>query len=332
MKKNLFALFLFVLSVYSLGAQTVSYSGVVRFNGRLSSEITKADEIVGYYNYFMVEKADKKNNIYQVNITDNNLTTVSKFEITRAKNSYLFEVSFNGEVFTFVYYNYSTKAKEVSLEFVMFDKNGKEQGSFKATDLSKGQLAQLNMQIQQPEVSSNNCYALSTKGSVLTYSIDVGKKNGFAIVSIDNSGNKLWEYRTKEGSEMHEFADILGASSKYVLVSKSAKKTALTREMEMELMVLDANTGDEVFSEKLTGKTGTQYNLLNVFIDEERNEFVLMGEIFKPEDTPLKDPSSGLYIEVLAADGSLKSMNKYLWAKEIAKVKKQKMTEEQKEN
>jgi hypothetical protein len=330
MNKNLltlaFSLFLFQCAF----AQSVTYNNVMRFNGRGNNEITKNDELVGYYSFFFVEKADKKNNIFEVNITDNSLNTVSKFEVVRDKKSFLFEVTFNGEVFTFVFYNY--KGKESNLEFLMYDKSGKNTGSFVASDLSKWQFDQLNMQIQQPEVSSNNCFALPNKGAVLTYSIDVGKKNGFAVVGVDNTGKKFWEYRTKENAEMHEFADILAATSKYVVVSKSAKKNVLTRDMESELLVLDATNGEELFSEKLSGNTGTQYNLLNVFIDEERDEFILFGELFKPEDKPLKDPSSGLYIEVLARDGSLKSMNKYLWAKEINKVKKQKMTEEQKEN
>lgn len=328
--KHFSSIFFLMLLMVSATAQTIEYEGVRKFNGRGVGEITKNDELVGYYTFFEVEKVDKKNVIYQVDIADNNLNKVSTFEIKRDKMSRLFEVAFNGENFLLTFF--APKGKKSVLEYLVYSKNGEELGSYIAEDLSKWQTQQMSMQLQQEEVASMASFSAGSQGFIVTHSIDVGKKNGYVVIALSNSAEVLWKHATKEGNPEHELGDIVMVTPKYIAVNRNYKKSVLSGDNKLGIVAIDTKTGDELFDFDLASKGAISYNMQNCFIDDSKDQFLLIGEMYKEGDKVGKDPSTGLFIRVLDKEGSEVTTNKYLWAKDIAKVKKQKMSEEQKEN
>lgn len=324
MKKHfLLSLCLLFLAIAG-SAQSLEYTGVKRVYGRSIGEIYDNDQLKGYYTFYMVEKADKKNTIYHVDIADNNLTKTGSFEVLREKNSILLEMTFNGEFFLFTFY---TKKK---LEYVVYDVNGKEQGSLWTEKLSMYEKARVQSMINNPEEESISSYSNGSRGFVHINTVK-NDNQGYVVEALDNTAKVDWTYGSKKTSKLHEFADVLTISDDYIGILVGRKKSMMSSKVDFSLIVLDAKTGEEVFEDGLTEKN-IQLSLLNCFFDKERNSIILIGETYKPEDTPLKDQSTGLFIEELNFDGSLKSMNKYLWTKELAKAKKSGMTASQKES
>lgn len=324
MKKHfLFSLCLFLMAFASV-AQSLEYSGVKRVYGRSTGEIYDNDQLKGYYTFYMVEKADKKNTIYQVDIADNNLTKTGSFEVVREKNSILLEMTFNGEYFLFTFY---TKKK---IEYVVYDIQGKEQGSLWTEKLSMYEKARVQSMINNPEEESISSYSNGKEGFVHINTVK-NDNQGYVVEALDNQAKVGWTYGSKKTSKMHEFADVLTISDEYIAIVVGRKKSMMTAKVDFSLIVLNAKTGEEMFEDDLTEKS-IQLSLLNCFFDKERSAVVLVGETYKLEDSPMKDQSTGLFVEELNFDGTQKSMSKYLWTKELAKAKKAGMSPEQKES
>ncbi len=324
MKKHFLFSLCLVLMAFASVAQSLEYSGVKRVYGRSTGEIYDNDQLKGYYTFYMVEKADKKNTIYQVDIADNNLTKTGSFEVVREKNSILLEMTFNGEYFLFTFF---TKKK---IEYVVYDVQGKELGSKWTEKLSMFEKARVQSMISNPEEESISSYSNGKEGFIHINTVK-NDNQGYVVEALDNTAKVSWTYGSKKTSKLHEFADVLTVSDDYIAILVGRKKSMMTNKVDFSLIVLNAKTGDEMFEDDLTDKT-IQLSLLNCFFDKDRNAVVLVGETYKTEDTPMKDQSTGLFVEELNFDGTQKSMSKYLWTKELAKAKKAGMSPEQKES
>lgn len=87
MKKQLIIAILFLCTAIAGLAQTVEFSNIRRMQGRGLGQIVSNDELSGYFAFYEVEKEDKKNRVYHVDLTDVNLNKAGGFDIIRPKNT-----------------------------------------------------------------------------------------------------------------------------------------------------------------------------------------------------------------------------------------------------
>src|SRR5205085_85792 len=72
--------------------------------------------------FYKVDKADRKNNNYEVKIYDNNFNDVNNFEIVKPVNYTMQEATYNGEAFCFVFLD----SKEKRQNLISYDNQGKQ--------------------------------------------------------------------------------------------------------------------------------------------------------------------------------------------------------------
>jgi hypothetical protein len=287
--------------------------------------MNKNNEVQGYYLYYQVDKKDKKNNVYAVEIFDNGMNKTGAFEVTKDKKWILYEISFNGERFMFSYY------ANRSIEYDMYDLKGTKVGTLLMTkdELSKYEGMLIEQSLQNPDNENAHCFPLSDAGFVKVNRIDAGKKNGYLVTALDNSLKKIWTFSTKDNSDLNEAADIITANDKIVSLNVGRQKSAFSK-VDYTLVVLDAKTGKELVSDDFSEKSG-KLSMLSCNWDEDTKTILVSGEVYAPDAEPFKDPSVGIFLKQYDTSGKELAMNKYLWEKEIKKVKTAKMTEEQKE-
>ncbi len=326
MKKQLLIALLFICTTIAGFAQTVEFSNIRRMQGRGLGQIISNDELSGYFAFYEVEKEDKKNRVYHIDLTDVNLNKAGGFDIIRPKNTVLIEVTFNGENFMFVFYD-----KKTGLDYVVIDRSGKELGKYNMKELDKWETMRINAILMQPEVETVSSFGIGKAGFVKLSWVD-NKKVGYEIVALDTKGKVLWKNGSPVDSKLLETADILNADENYTLVYVGKKTGAMTKKADFFVKLIDSKTGKTLFENQLQGNAKQDYSMLNAFVETERNSVTVIGELYAPGDEPLKDQSAGLYIQELEMDGSQKNMYSYFWDKEIKKVKNAKMTEEQKDS
>jgi hypothetical protein len=319
-----FTLTLVLLSVLNMSqAQTIEYSNVFKFRSRNSGAILENNSIAGYYNFYAVEKVDKKNMAYWVNFYDNNLNKATEFEITRDKKSYLIETVYNQEAFMMMFYQKKT------LEFVTYDRNGKKLGSKMLEDLPNMELARLNQAASSEDIENTTVFPIGKSGFVRSTFTKDGKY-GYELEAYDNKMGTMWTYASPPKSDMVELCDILYCTDKFIGLSVVKKKSAMSSKVEYYFVMLDAKTGKEFYNIPVEDEKNAKMSLLNCFIDD-NGQAALVGEFYLPNDEVFKDKSQGLYIRTLALDGSDLIIKKCSWARDIANLKKDILTAEEKE-
>src|SRR6187549_43258 len=122
MKKSLFILFLMAASWPFAFAQTLNKTNVTDVKLRNAGSIIQNGQVKGYYNFYNLEKQDRKNNNYLLSVTDENLREINSVNIVRPDTYLLIEGAFNGESFGFLFYD----AREHTLELIAYDRTLKE--------------------------------------------------------------------------------------------------------------------------------------------------------------------------------------------------------------
>jgi hypothetical protein len=124
MMKNALILAVIISSSMATMAQNRIKENVKTVKIRDSGAIIQNGIVKGYFNFLDLEKKDRKNNNYELSITDENLREIGSVTITRPNTYLVVDAVFNGESFGFLFYDISTK----SVELISYDKNLKEGG------------------------------------------------------------------------------------------------------------------------------------------------------------------------------------------------------------
>ncbi len=122
--KNALILAVIISSSMATMAQNRIKENVKTVKIRDSGAIIQNGIVKGYFNFLDLEKKDRKNNNYELSITDENLREIGSVTITRPNTYLVVDAVFNGESFGFLFYDISTK----SVELISYDKNLKEGG------------------------------------------------------------------------------------------------------------------------------------------------------------------------------------------------------------
>jgi hypothetical protein len=122
--KNVLLLVVVMCCCQFVSAQSLSKADVTSVKLRNAGTIIQNGLVKGYYNFYNLDKKDRKNNNYLLSITDENLHEISSVNIVRPNTYLLIEGVYNGDSFGFLFYD----AREKSVELISYDKTLKEAG------------------------------------------------------------------------------------------------------------------------------------------------------------------------------------------------------------
>jgi hypothetical protein len=314
MLKKISVLIFLILSMRLLSAQSLSKPNVGSIKLRNAGAIFQNGIVKGYFNFYNLEKSDRKNNNYQLTITDENLREVNSINITRPSYYLLVDGVFNGESFAFLFYD----AKEKSIELIAYDKTLKESGKqIKKLDnkFANGVYAYM---AQGHEASQAFLKAVPNKG-FLYYGIKDDSKSDFEIELYDNTMKRKWVAYGPDDDYDFENA---GEALQDELYSGSVimkRKNLMSMDLEMDLLVQNISDGKTVFRVPIAT---SKYNisLAEIFFEKDKQQFLIFGEYFDKNEKMLKAQSLGFITIALDMKGKIVSEKVNSWSADIKKL------------
>lgn len=309
--KTLFPVLLLLFSAGMLHAQNKTFEDVLEVRLQDMGPIYQNRQVKGYYLFYNIEKADRKNNNYKLIVLDDNLNKVSEKDMTESKNIQLTEAGYDEQSLFFVFY----ESKERKLEFRRYDTQCKLL-SKKTEELSRRESYIYENPASTGIVGGANLAPIVEKGFV-HYSIQKNDKLGYAIRFFGEEGKKDWAYRSSENSDQIEIPVHLGYSDKLLLSSIMKKKGAMSKDLDFYLQGIDLETGKKVF-EKTMDDSKYAVQLLNAFPDPS-GEIIVTGIYFDKDDKLAKAASKGLFTGKMNDQGQFTSRNYMSWTKDVSK-------------
>lgn len=327
--KKLKLITLLCFSILLLNAQNYDITGVKRINPLSLRTMMDQSEIKGYYAFYPVDKASKKEYIYNLAILDNNLKQAYSVEIKKSDKLRLLESNYNGQGFCFSFVDF----REKKVEYMMLDKTGKTTGSY-TLEVSGSEL-----QMYQASLTNDEAYysgamiAVKDRGFMR---IGYEKKKGMRISLelLDLNGKVKWfaDSGVPEDDKSYESANALYADSKSIITLITTRgKRMSTKGMESNLVFLNAENGEELFKiNQKNEKNQLQYFGANY--DELSSTYFVYGQYFGIDDNITKDDSKGIFIQEYGTDGKLKKETFTTWAGDINGLIVNKMKDDLKSN
>ncbi|MFN8154297.1 MAG: DUF6770 family protein [Bacteroidia bacterium] len=319
--KQLVWLILFVSVSVPAMAQTRDFTNLISYRRSGSGPILENDNLKGYYAFYMYDKADKKNDAYQLQLMDDNLNLVKSIDVLRPRGDYLMETVFNGTCFVSMFYN-----KKNGLDLTSYDKTGKTLGTHQVPDLPKMEERRIAMALtySSDDVANSSIFTLGNKGFV-RQSFAKNEKIGYSLEAYDNNMKVTWTFGSDPQSELLEMCDVIYSSENYIVISVTRKKSLMTRNMDSFIIMLDAKTGKSVFEKAM--KDNNEWSVLNVFIDEEKSTLYYFGEYYPVGEEVMKSKSEGVVMMTLDVTGKEILKKKYSWVKDLNTILKTDLNE-----
>ena len=310
------SLLFIVFLAFNAGAQNVNYTGIKRVYLQGIKAFTENNEVKGYSCFYFLDKANRKENLYALNILDENLKQTHYVELTKSKDLRLLESSYNGERFCYSFLNSSKK----TIEYILFDKEGKEAGDYKIEKLNKTEISYIERAVQSEDNAFSGGLASIPGKGFIRYGWE--KENGIRmeLEMFDNSGQKVWSATSgSTAKKSYEAAYPYYSDDKVIASLFITREGYLSQKFEHFLTFHDAGTGKELFR---LGKTSGKYIVWpnGVSYDENSNLYYVYGEYFKAGDNPLKDKSIGLYFQAVDITGKVQQEGFNSWIGDIGRV------------
>jgi hypothetical protein len=237
----------------------------------------------GYYSFWQYDKIDKKNNAYFLRLMDDNLNEVKTIEIVRPKNTILLETAFNSSCFMFVFIS------KDDVELVTYDKTGTLLGSKVINDISKWERMRLT-QIMTDGEANASVFPVGKDGFIRATFMK-NDKLGYAIESYGNDCGVKWTSGSDPKSDLLETAEIVSASDKYIITNVGRKKSLMSKDANMFVVVHSAVDGKKVFESALEDGEN-EMSTINSYYDETAGEITILGEYSRKVITSLKQKVS----------------------------------------
>jgi hypothetical protein len=300
-----------VLLPSSVIAQKQSKADVLLVKLRDTGPIFQNEAVVGYYNFYNLEKEDRKNNNFQITVTDENLREINSVNITRPNTYLLIDAVFNGSSFGFLFYDMRGK----SLELLSYDKALKPGGKVvkplknKYGNMTFAAIAQGHEPMQAFLISVPN------KGFML-YGIKDESKSDFQIECYDNAMKRVW-FSTGPNDD-YEFENALEAfQSDQFVGSLVIKRTGLfDMNPDMDLLVQNIIDGKILFRVPLS-TAKYKMALADIIFDETKQQFVMFGEFYGKNENVFKEESQGLSTVAFDMKGTIVSEKISTWENDI---------------
>src|SRR5688500_549146 len=241
MKKLILLLLIVGCNLPSFG-QSLTKNDVTEVKLRNAGAIVQNGNVKGYYQFYNLEKTDRKNNNYLLSVTDENLREINSVNIVRPNTYLLIEGVFNGEAFGFLFYD----VREKKLELISFDRTLKETGKVtkelknKYANASYAYIAQGHEPMQAFLVSVPN------KGFVY-YGIKEDSKSEYEIEFYSNTMKKSWStYAPADDFDFENAAEAF--QDEQYAGSLILKRTSVfSTDLDFELLVQTIGDGKQLF-------------------------------------------------------------------------------------
>lgn len=305
---------LFILCCVLVRAQSLTKTDVVEVKVRNSGAIIQNGQVKGYYNFYNLEKQDRKNNNYLLSILDENLREINAVNIVRPNTYLLIEAAFNGEAFGFLFYDVRAR----KLELIAYDKTLKETGKVSKELKNKFANAAYAYIAQGHAPMQPYLVAVPNQG-FLYYGINEDSKAEYEIEFYSNAMKRTWvSYATKDDYDFENAAEGF-VDETYVGSLLMRRKGLLSTDADIDLVVHTVATGKELFRIPMATP---KYNLsiAEVFFNKDKQQFTVFGEYFNKGDNVVKGESQGFATVTLDMTGKILSEKANSWSGDIAKL------------
>lgn len=327
--KKINLLTLCCLLILGMKSQNYDITGIKKIHPLSLRPLIEQDEVKGYYAFYAIDKASKKQVVYNLAILDNNLKQTYSVEMTKSDKVILLESAYNGAGFCLAFID----LREKMIEYVLLDKTGKTVGT-KSIKVSKSEAQMYQMALTAEEsYYSGGMLSVKNKGFLrVGYESESGLR--IQLDLIDNSGKIKWtaDSGEPESEKSFESASGLYADDKTIIAAISTRGKKLSAKgMETDLVFLNTDSGKELFKIKQNGAKN-QLQFFGADYNENSSTFFVYGQYFATGDNLLKDDSKGLFIQEVGLDGKIKNESYTPWAGDINRIIVKKMKDKMKDN
>jgi hypothetical protein len=313
MKRGLLILILLITPLLWTEAQTMSKTNVARVTQRGSGTVIQNGQVKGYYAFYNLEKKDKKNNNYQLNVFDENLREINSITIVRPNSYVVLDGAFNGSAFCFLFYDFKSK----SIELISYDRTLTQLGTTtQAVKENKYAVANYNAVAQGASPSQAYVVAVEGKG-FLHYGLAADDYQ-FKTDFYDNNLKRVWS-DAASASKNIEVASEAFQEANYIGSLIITKKSMTSKDIDVDLLVQDVDSGKKLFRVPVaTDKYSVSFS--GVYFDREKQNFVVFGEYFDKKDKELKAQSLGFISLSYDLQGKIVNETINSWATDISRV------------
>ena len=277
-------------------------------------EIRDGKVVKGYYLFYKLDKADKANSNYKLELLDANGRGIKDIPIKMQQGAILIEGAYNGTAFAFEFY----EPRKRSLEFISYTKEGKELGTHSVTNLKMMERMMYESKMKSGDGESNSEKSLFPAGDngFIRYGIEKEKKVESIIEYMDNSMKVIWTWRSDANDKMMDFASYAASNNKYLISSIIKKPGLMSKDYTLDVLCLDMKTGAKKYRTELQDK-GKYYNTAIFDIDETTNDVFIAGEYYEKAEF-IKSNSLGIFAATLGTNGKIKTSKQLSWGGDIS--------------
>lgn len=300
-----------------LSAQTYDLNNIKKAYKRGSGAIVKNNQVNGYYFFYLIEKVDKKTNLYKLILTDNNFNQVASKDIEGPSNLVVIEAAYNEEHLAVKFVDQTRK--DATQKIRLFDNEAKEVKLYTYPYDLLSTLTSYNLKTPD-ELETTDLHPIEGIGFLNVSNIQTKggayKRNGYSIDMITEApGYKKWKYETPE--KMIEMLDYLGTNDELAFFSMSRKEKLMSRDIEFSIAAFDLKTGERTFDKEFKDEN---YKLDVVSINgvENSNQTILFGSLMEDDKKAARSKTLGMYIAQIDRTGNVLKSSKFFW-KDLAK-------------
>ncbi len=317
-KKWLIAAQLLALCPMALMAQKkLSIENIRSISLRNSGTIVAAEEVKGYFFYYVSDKVDRKTNEYTIQVLDENLKEVNRIVFEDDKKELLIETSYNGSSLMFLFFN----RKEQLVTTKVYGLDGKlEQTYSKALDKrSAAYFAMAQGSLLNDEEGVNKyVYDIPGKGFLSVIPMRDGRDVTFEVDIVHSDQKKSITYSADYGDFKYATASYLGSSNDIAMFEVLKKEKLMSNKLEGSLLGVDVNTGKKVFE---LDESVTKYKFMPLSIStlSGNGETLLMGNYYDKGDRVMKNNTLGIGAVTIDAKGKIVKQKYNSWATDFGK-------------
>ncbi|HEX8548434.1 MAG TPA: DUF6770 family protein [Cytophagaceae bacterium] len=312
--KKLVLLFILLFTIGKGFSQNLNMDNVLNIKLKNTGPIISGNDVKGYYYFYNVDKADKKNVNYVIKVSDENLRPVNTVDIVRPKSFSLIEAEYNGSTFAFLFYN----PKENSYEIITFDKSLKEIGKTVKKIVGASD-SYFKMASASMDPGHSFLVAVENKG-FLYYGFSESKKIKYSIDYYDNNLKLIWnsispDLTTKELA----IADDAFQSENYIGTLITRRESSTAKDASYDLLVNEVSSGKQLVKMELADKA---YNIAanKITFDEATKNIMVFGEYYNLKEKEYKAASLGYFYLIVDMAGKVVQQKLISWEKDMAKV------------
>ena len=306
---------LFFLLAFSLQAQEKTIEEILSVQLRNVGAIKNGNDVSGYYLFYETDKAAKDKRTYTLQILDEQLEEVSRKRMNLAKSVYLVEAAFNDSLIMFKFFD----TTEDKYTFKAYNMNGERAKGGSRKLNKKTYTAPLSLQSKKGQNHNGAFFSVPRKGFI-QYAGCKNKKWGYVIDFFGGSREKSWKYKSDKNADILLSTSHITATENIILANLVKSENGKAKKVTSALLALDVNTGEKVFETDF--ETDRPIEVVNGFIDEDKEEIVIFGLYFEEGAKTFKAKSRGLFAYSLDMKGNVKEQKYISWEEDVSEFVK----------